>query len=376
MLPVKRVSDDFRDDLKGVFDEYTQLIRSLDANVIERCGDWENTVQRIEKLVDGINRSVKSYYEGLHGTAFSLIRNQLLGYQKMPGILDSISLHQIEKDIYLYRGRIFENNRHKEGKDMFHIPLEKRGAVKTQRYSTPGYPCLYLGTTIYACWEELQQPRFDDLMVSGFKAARDFKLFDLRIPSWEDMEGDKLRDILLRLPLIVACSVVVSHPEDNFKPEYIIPQLLIEVIIGKNREERNSKKLEELVLGVIFTSTHINNDFGYKKKVFDNIAIPALDVSGKTGFCSILASLFHITNPTCFEYEEIREEFSMDRGRIASPEEDKYIFSKMGRLESRIKEFQTEQFSYLIFSPRVISFPPEGGTASVDILSNTDWAIN
>ena len=75
---------------------------------------------------------------------------------------------------------------------MFHIPFNKRGKVETQRYSAPGYPCLYLGSSVNACWEELGQPRFDDMMVSRFVVKEAFPVLDLRMPKEEDLEGDKL----------------------------------------------------------------------------------------------------------------------------------------------------------------------------------------
>lgn len=47
-------------------------------------------------------------------------------------------------------------------------------------------------------------------------------------------------------PLIAACSIKVKHREDSFKPEYIVPQLLLQWI-------RNNQEID----GIRFSSTHI-----------------------------------------------------------------------------------------------------------------------
>ncbi|MDH6304204.1 hypothetical protein M2459_000932 [Parabacteroides sp. PF5-5] len=383
LLPVKRESDDFRADLSKALSIYSKTIKNIDPNILSQIPDWATTEKRIEKLIDAIKLSVKHYYEGMYSTAFSVMRNQLLGHgDTIEGIMDTIGLHTVRTDEDFYRGRTFENNRHKTHDDMFHIKLQERGKITTQRYSAPGYPCLYLGSTIFACWEELGEPRFDDLMISAYKATRNFKLFDLRIPKEIEYTHDNLRNTLLRLPLIIACSFVLRDKDKqaNFKPEYIIPHLLIELIIKRSREDRKAKQIEELILGVIFTSTHISNEFMFPKRVFDNIAIPALDVSSSDGYCNILSWSFKLTDPTCYEYEEIKSDFGIDAGHFGLTEEEQleenYILSKMGRLEERLKNtFEYKQFPYVIPVQTTITIPADGGSTSLEILSNTDWEI-
>ena len=383
LLPVKRESDDFRADLSKTFSKYSKIIKDIDADILSQIPEWTATDKRIEKLIEGIKLSVKHYYEGMYSTAFSVIRNQLLGHgDKIESIMDSIGLHVVHTDEDFYRGRTFENNRHKTYDDMFHIKLQERGKITTQRYSAPGYPCLYLGSTIFACWEELGEPKFDDLMISAYKATRNFKLFDLRIPKETEFTLDNLKNVLLRLPLIVACSFVLREKDKqaNFKPEYIIPHLLIELIIKRNRDDRKDKRIDELVLGVIFTSTHISNDFMFPKRTYDNIAIPALDISASNGYCNILSWTFKLTDPTCYEYEEIKNGFGIDGGHIGLTEdeqlEENYRLSKMGSLEDRLKTtFEYKQFFYIVPAHATVTIPANGESGPFEIQSNTDWKI-
>lgn len=383
LLPTKRESDDFRADLSKAFSKYSKIIKEIDADILSQMPEWTVTNKRIEKLIEGIKLSVKHYYEGMYSSAFSVIRNQLLGHgDKIESIMDSIGLHIVPPDEDFYRGRTFENNGHKTYDDMFHIKLQERGKITTQRYSAPGYPCLYLGSTIFACWEELGEPKFDDLMISAYKATCNFKLFDLRIPKEAEYTNDNLKNILLRLPLIIACSFVIREKDKPaiFKPEYIIPHLLIELIIKKSRDDRKDKRIDELVLGVIFTSTHISNDFMFPKRIYDNIAIPALDVSSSDGYCNILSRCFKLTDPTCYEYEEIKSGFGIDGGLFGLTEEEQleenYRLSKMGNLEDRLNTtFEYKQFPYIVLPHDTVTIPADGGSVPLEIRSNTDWEI-
>ncbi|MFW8247620.1 hypothetical protein ACOIDW_27415, partial [Klebsiella pneumoniae] len=53
-----------------------------------------------------------------------------------------------------------------EREEIFHIPFTERQNVSAQRYSVAGLPCLYLGTSLYVCWQEMNKPDFDKLYLS------------------------------------------------------------------------------------------------------------------------------------------------------------------------------------------------------------------
>jgi hypothetical protein len=62
---------------------------------------------------------------------------------------------------------------------IFHVPFNLRHKVSSQRYSVPGLPCLYLGGSIWICWEELGRPSFHNLQVSRFAGAANSSVLDL-----------------------------------------------------------------------------------------------------------------------------------------------------------------------------------------------------
>lgn len=356
LLPVRLKSGDFKGELNRLFEKYFRKVILLDADIEPEYG--EHILRGVRRVIDSISQSVSMYFEGMHSKAYGVMERLLLGDGTRPGILQEVKMYELEVGTPLFRGRVFENNRKRTYNEMFHIPFDRRGKVKTQRYSSPGYPCLYLGTTICACWEELNQPRFDDLMVSKFRPVRNIKLLDLRNPSKENYVEENLFSLLVSLPLIIACSVVVSNPGDTFKPEYIIPQLLIEFIITNNNTELGNKNHGELMMGVIYRSTHINHGLEFKKDVFDNIAIPAINTSHPTGFCHYIASCFKLTDPTCFEYEEIKRPFKQSWFEVEPQTHDEelelnYRSSKMGMLEARLDEFPMYQFKYRVSPQRM-----------------------
>lgn len=85
-----------------------------------------------------------------------------------------------------------------------------------------------------------------------------------------------------------------------FKPEYIVPQLLIEWIIDRNQSK------EQPLLGIYYTSANRNSDFYTLDHEWDNLAIPVQNAMSSGELCPVLKNLFHCTKPTCYEYEHIQ----------------------------------------------------------------------
>ena len=92
-LPVRRESDDFRADLSNALSKYSKTIKNIDRDILSQIPNWATVEKRIEKLIDAIKQSVKHYYEGMHSTAFTVIKNQLLGYgDTIESIISAIEL--------------------------------------------------------------------------------------------------------------------------------------------------------------------------------------------------------------------------------------------------------------------------------------------
>ena len=108
----------------------------------------------------------------------------------------------------------------------------------------------------------------------------------------QDLQLTFLLRYLITFPLTIACSIKVKNPTGNFKPEYIIPQLLLQYI------SRNDK-----IDGLKFLSTKVDYSKLYNIDAY-NYVFPVKTIK-KEGFCSVLSELFHSTEPTSLELEEI-----------------------------------------------------------------------
>ena len=138
--------------------------------------------------------------------------------------------------------------------DIFHVPFEKRRLVGNQRYSIAGLPCLYLGSSLWICWEELGRPALDSLWVSRFRIVKSVSVLDFQFSphqAWRMFEAlregtpraadrsseeklkvhfnlDFLKSYAYCWPLIAACSIKREQRVGSFAPEFIVPQLLLQ----------------------------------------------------------------------------------------------------------------------------------------------------
>lgn len=203
-------------------------------------------------------------------------------------------------------------------RDMLHIPFDKREFVKTQRFSIPGVPCLYLGTTSYVCWLEMNKPQDNEFNVSSYKVPTGLKILNLvgdqmlingQANICTKCEKDiKLRNLsLLRamiefFPLICATSYSVKNKNREFKSEYIVSQLVMQC-------------LEELgVDGIAYISKKVSgNIIGYPQCV--NLAIPIksngkLKMKSNVDKYGDLCRQILLTTPANFsEYQKISHSY-------------------------------------------------------------------
>jgi hypothetical protein len=162
-------------------------------------------------------------------------------------------LSEQEKDLLLFRMRIIENPYSVKRREMFHIPFDKRRIVGPQRYSIQGLPCLYLGSSLQACYEEMRRPAINNihasLLIRKYELEKELKTLHIGYPPGSIAIRNEIsinnrcysEEILQKLaysyimcwPFIAACSIVVFERKQPYKPEYIIPQLLLKWIKSK-----------------------------------------------------------------------------------------------------------------------------------------------
>lgn len=316
-------TEPFKDYLAKQIDSFIEIARQIVL---------DNEITDVPKIVEQLNEARTSIIDTVD---YSLKGRRLLALMTL---LKYVSKHMPplcheEINSSFFRMRVFDDKRNRERKELFHIPFSKQGKVKTQRYSLPGLPCLYLGKSLYGCWEELGRPPLYSCMFSRLSNTEIIKLWDLRIP--EEIESiDGLCKFLLTVPLIIACSIKVAHPNDNYKPEYIIPQMLLEILSCGDEINRIYGKRPQNIIGIKYRSVLTNDDFKFPVSKNDNIVIPA--VREKKEYDEKLCKLFLITQPTCEEFERIRYRELVLNGIDTSL--DPYKASLFGQMEAIISD--------------------------------------
>jgi hypothetical protein len=302
-IPLTQSADlNFQNFLTEELDKYTLMYESKFLKIVSETIQFdpsikESVISKIENITTSIKQTVELFYRGRIFEATACFNKSL----------DSIffseiqALSEIEIGTNFYRVRKNEN-KHFSKQDLFHVKYEYRHIVSTNRYSVPGFPALYVGDSAYVCWEEFNKYKLRDLWfirysntrklnIIEIKRAEDF-LLEMNKPKKGIPEITFLLRYLITFPLTIACSIKVKHPDGNFKPEYIIPQLLLQYI-SQNEE----------IDGIKFPSTKVDYS-----KLTDvdayNYVFPVKEIKN-TGFCNKLLDTFHSTEPTSLELEEI-----------------------------------------------------------------------
>lgn len=321
--------------LKEKLEKYKKDIKNIDLSDYNCKKD--GLFEKVSKSCEIINNVLKFYNEAKISESISKLK-EYIEENRDSLLIMTINPSKDEDNKIWYRMRICEKGRRfYNSKEMFHIPFELRGKVNTQRYSLPGYPCLYISRSIWATWEEMHEPKLSDFCVSRLELQNEINILDLRIIDDNELEKNHNTDIdkiLITLPFIIACSIKVLNPNDNFKPEYIIPQLIMLTLAT-----------DTILQGCAYTSTQRNDFFNWNIRKLDNIALPVKIVNEK-GLCSKLCSYFKITDSTSFDYELLKKPFNMMCWNDTIYERDDYSNSIFYELEQRLNKMGLKDLKY------------------------------
>ncbi|WP_346836036.1 RES domain-containing protein [Paenibacillus polymyxa] len=306
----KKNETDFEEFVNRKLEVYKEAINALEDRTILSNED----INFVGTICDDLNAALSRYLEGFPGEAFIIFKRIMECIEALN--IDSLTDSVGKVDLLLFKMRLGSSNRMFGKDEMFHIPFENRGLVKTNRYSIPGLPCLYLGRTPLTCWEEMGKPDLNTTHTSLFIPAETLSYFDISIPPaaiadhlvkylkyryGEDLSNlyRLLRTYLIMWPLIASCSIRVLNTEDTFKPEYILSQLLLQWI-------QQSAKYD----GISYFSTKINHYSEKNYWVYQNFAFPVKERKG-TGYCEQLRSKFlHITNASPWQVFQLHKELT------------------------------------------------------------------
>lgn len=253
--------------------------------------------------------------------------------------IDNMRTNTIRKDSCLYRMRVGKDEYEEfSSNEMFHIPFQLNHLVKNERFSISGFPSLYLGSSVYVCWEEMRRPDLDNTNIALFKTTEDVFVLDLSNKKNYNFTNEKFSDCLT-----IACTLPVLHPNAPFKPEYIISQLLLQSLVRYNKEGSHCKR----IIGIKYSSTHIKDNklwINYPEnmknsELFYNYVFPVFD-RVESGISEQLTSLFQFWH--CITYNKMKlmyPDFQSDKKNI-------YNNTAFGKIEEKLKNTPSPDMLY------------------------------
>lgn len=295
-------------------EEFLELITKKFKQFKEDFGKLNNEplsliVKDYEKLIfetcDNVRESIVLYLEGKTYKSyekFSSLFNKNKRY--LLTNLKIVNQKEYKPIKFLYRARINDNTKLLKRNELFHIPFKERRKIKNERYSINGFPCLYLGSSVYVCCLELGcscECCRKKLNFSRFEVIKDISYVDFAyFPDYlgnrlqEIIDSDKYKNneynnfkftneiisIFLNWPIIAASSTIVKDAEKPFKPEYIVPTSLMQWV-------RDSEDID----GIKYFSTKVEDDKTKYMSLYQNYAFPVKE-SKPYGYCSKLMKQF------------------------------------------------------------------------------------
>lgn len=331
-IPIKKGKVPVIKIIDRKFDIFIDLIKKL-KNRDKFTGRIKNHISDIENLCKKLIHAQKKYLEGTPSKAYSAFSDGI------SNIIEALLYFRIRERVkYPEKMNLFRirasNSKYLSQRDMFHIPFEKRGKIRNQRFSINGFPCLYLGSSIYVCWEELNRPDFENLVISKFKllsykpnildltfsineAKRVITNFKKNDPFYEWLLFNIIDKIVL-FPLIISCSIIDKESAAIFKEEYIIPQLLTEWV-------RNGNKIN----AIEYYSSSLP-DYNLNPSLYTNYVFPAKRQKTK-GHCSFLSSIFELTDPISWNFAK-----SLQANKNSESSNSRFDFNILNRKLSYI----------------------------------------
>ena len=313
---IQAISDE---DLKKFFiDNYDVLMLPIEVDksadvfstLYSRWDSFYDLVKNTVWLVDSlptikaygrtIKNAVNSYFAGDLLKASTLIKNLL------KNVVNCYQVSYIEdnfidsESLQWFRART-SNYTPLTSSDMKHIPFNKRSIITNQRYSINGIPCLYLGSSAFVCWEELNRPTPDSLWINRYMQKQSynsvFKILNLSttagmICNYETYINKKfertkfIKDFFEMWILQSACSVTVKEPNRTFIAEYVVPQLVMQNIKNANID------------GVMYFSVKMKNAYWEPSGwIARNLAIPAFDEQNDKLYSEEIDRMFNTSEP-------------------------------------------------------------------------------
>ena len=215
----KRKYVSYSDELARLLEAYRDLLKEYSLHGTRSIYDEEDISKYVSKQIPKLKKIAKYYLKGdlvnLNKTSLSLFNTQSNGTTAVAFFPNS----NILRGSYWFRARKPDLNKKFVREELFHVPFNLRGKISTDRFSLPGFPCLYLGKSLKCA--DFETGNFGIKAVSCFNVLKDFKVYDFTFFSQEDRNSPlRLINNLKSYPFKIASSIPTIENDDNqFKTE-------------------------------------------------------------------------------------------------------------------------------------------------------------
>lgn len=291
-------------------ENYYKEVEALPENVL---GNYDKTLllERLEKIITGLKTTLELYLEGYPSSAYSCFMDMIddtrimteLDFRRTIELDSNYPLYRVKKE-YNKDNVIFHSASNGFGGflnsiDLFHVPFERRRTIGTNRFSIPGFPCMYASESLHASWSESTLKDHEPFHAICLTNHRPLYIVDVspihcidytNNPYYQKNPEQILIDYIFLYPLILACHSKINYKplyegeEIKFKSEYIVPQLLLQWYREKKR----------IVDGIRYLSCTATLSFPSVKCNKFNYVIPVYECY-ETGYCKSLIYNFSAT---------------------------------------------------------------------------------
>lgn len=183
----------------------------------------------------------------------------------------------------------------------WHTPFQIREKSYAGRFSSPGFPCLYLADSSETCCKEIKLNKGYARWLGEFRLKKKQTLIclDLTIPSESKIKTANYYEqiqLFLTFPLRILCTTYAEHKSDTFGEEYIFSQALINLLSFPLKDNSGLCR----VSGIMYNST--------KHKGGINIALPARSISippnPEERYSKYLQDMFSHAKPSKFDVND------------------------------------------------------------------------
>lgn len=327
----------------NIQDNYIDRIRSQQHRLLEIIADSQLIdsidIEKINLVYNQVVLSVQAFMKGN-------IQDSILQIKKFifHEYIDRRYVYLRRKrinphELMAFRARKCDTHDLFSRTEMMHIPNHKRHLVSNQRFSLSGYPCLYIGASIYACWEELDRPDIEKFNITCICNEKLIHFVDLTLPHFNAKNFSSEYIYASILPWL--CSFRAKHKGYAFVEEYTIPQMLMSILISSRK--RSGSVIQDIMAyqGLMYTSTiyNTNKDLFNEQRLMTNYVVPILgDKINGYGLCEYICDYFSLTEPTSLTNERVIEDKEHVYVSYGDEDHTKYEVTEFGLLEKKLRK--------------------------------------